>query len=105
MFNIVDAKTYNDSKKLYKKLVSKIKEIPIQFRKFIMKKFIINFKRCINHLNDKNISKTSNQIENYFRNTLPKSIKRIYKTKKGLKDQITVQKQKWEINQKIKNTN
>jgi len=105
IFQIVDFKTYNDAKNLYKKLLSEINEIPMIFRKIIKKKFVSNFKLYVNHLNDKNISKTSNKIENYFRNTLPKSIKRIFKTKNGLKDQITIQKEKWEINQKIKNTN
>lgn len=65
--------------------------------KIVMKKFVRNFKRYVNHLNDKNISKTSNKIENYFKNTLPKSIKRIFKTKNGLKYHITIQKEKWEI--------
>ena len=100
IFEIIDSKNYNESKKLFNKLKKEINNHPSSFIKFIRKKFLKNFKRFTNHLKDKNITKTSNKIENYFRNTLPKGIKRIFKTKKGLQEQLTLQKEKWETKQK-----
>lgn len=105
IFEIIDSKNYNKSKKLFNKLKIEINNHSSSFIKFINKKFLKNFKRYTNYLKDRNITKTSNKIENYFRNTLPKGIKRIFKTKKGLQEQLTLQKEKWETKQKIKNIN
>jgi transposase-like protein len=105
IFEIIDSKNYNESKILFNKLKKDINNHSSSFIKFIKKKFLKNFKRYTNYLKDRNITKTSNKIENYFRNTLPKGIKRIFKTKKGLQEQLTLQKEKWETKQKIKNIN
>ena len=105
IFEIIDSKNYKESKKLFNKLKKEINNHSSSFTKFINKKFLKNFKRYTNYLKDRNITKTSNKIENYFRNTLPKGIKRIFKTKKGLQEQLTLQKEKWETKQIIINFN
>jgi transposase-like protein len=105
MFEIVDSKDYQSAVQSFTKLLIKINDNPPFFKKFIFKKFVPNFKRYLNFLKDENITKTSNKIENYFRTTLPKSIKKIFKTIKGLKEYLTLQNKKWEIKRKIKNSN
>lgn len=95
IFEIIDSKNYKTAKNLFKKLIKEINNIPQAFRIIIRKKFLVHFKRYIHYLKDNNISKTTNKIENYFRTTLPKSIKRIFKTTQGLKEYTTLQKQKW----------
>ena len=92
IFEIIDSQNYNTSKKLFNKLKREINNIPRVFIKMITKKFIVHFDRFVNYMKDPNISKTSNKIENYFRTTLPKAIKRIFKTIHGLQEYLTLQK-------------
>ena len=40
--------------------------------------------RYVQHLDDENIEKTSNKVENYYRQTNPEIIKKLYKTKNGI---------------------
>lgn len=100
IFEIIDSKNYKTTKKLFSKLIKEINNIPQAFRIIIRKKFPVHFKRYVNYLKDNNISKTTNKIENYFRTTLPKAIKRIFKTIQGLKEYTTLQKQKWDKSHK-----
>lgn len=105
IFEIIDSPNYNTAKKLFNKLKKEINNIPNVFRKIITKKFLVHFNRFVNYLKDPNISKTSNKIENYFRTTLPKAIKRIFKTIQGLQEYLTLQKEKWDKNHKITKNN
>ncbi len=101
IFEIIDSQNYNNAKKLFNKLKQEINNIPNVFKKIITKKFLVHFHRFINYLKDPNISKTSNKIENYFRTTLPKAIKRIFKTIQGLQEYLTLQKEKWDKTHRI----
>jgi len=105
IFEIIDSQNYNTAKKLFYKLKQQINNIPYQFRKIITKKFLVHFDRFVNYLKDPNISKTSNKIENYFRTTLPKAIKRIFKTTHGLQEYLTLQKEKWDKSHRINKNN
>ena len=96
IFEIIDSTNYKTAKISFKELKKEINNIPPIFKKIIIKKFIPNFERLVNYLKDENITKTTNKIENYFRTTLPKSIKRIFKTIQGLEEYTTLQRQKWE---------
>lgn len=101
IFEIIDSQNYNTAKKLFNKLKHEINSIPHVFRKIITKKFVVHFDRFVNYLKDSNISKTSNKIENYFGTTLPKAIKRIFKTIPGLQEYLTLQKEKWDKSHRI----
>jgi transposase-like protein len=101
IFEIIDSSNHNTAKNLFNKLKNEINNIPASFRKIITKKFIAHFDRFVNYMKDQNINKTSNKIENYFRTTLPKAIKRIFKTKQGLQEYLTLQKEKWDKTHKI----
>lgn len=101
IFEIIDSENHKTAKNLFNKLKQEINNIPQVFRKIITKKFLIHFERYVNYLKHQNISKTTNKIENYFRTTLPKAIKRIYKTIQGLQEYLTLQKGKWDKSHKI----
>ena len=51
------------------------------------------FKTFFAYLEDENIERTSNKIENVFQKTFPKSIKRIMKIKKGAMSRINIRKE------------
>lgn len=44
----------------------------------------------------KNIEYTSNKIENFFKRTLPKNIKRLIKIKNGVKSRINLRTEIWD---------
>ena len=60
------------------------------------------FKTFFNFLDDKNIESTSNKIENFFKKTLPKTVKKIMKTKNGVMSRITLKTQIWDRGNFIK---
>ena len=53
--------------------------IPVVLKDFIRKHIINHFYRYVQHLDDENIEKTSNKIENYYRPTNPEKINNFYK--------------------------
>ena len=79
--------------------------IPVVLKDFIRKHIINHFYRYVQHLDDENIEKTSNKIENYYRQTNPEKIKKIYKTKNGILTFLDYQMENWtEKHIKIKYT-
>jgi hypothetical protein len=54
------------------------------------------FKTYFNFLNDSNIEITSNKVENFFKRTLPKSVKKLMKSKKGVISRITLKTEIWD---------
>ena len=62
---------------------------------FIIKHIINHFHRYVQHLDDENIEKTSNKVENYYRQTNPEKIKKIYKTKNGILTFLDYQMKNW----------
>lgn len=65
----------------------------------IIAKFLDNLESKLdiifNHLENKDIPATNNKIENYYRTTLPRFRKRIFKTPQGLERAIREQKIRW----------
>ncbi|MBE6488723.1 MAG: hypothetical protein E7Z86_08415 [Methanosphaera stadtmanae] len=58
----------------------------------------------LNHILDEEIPATNNTVENYYRTTLPRSQKRIYKTLQGLKKAIKIAKIRWTHRNVLKET-
>lgn len=96
----------NTSKEAIEKFKNYLKNyhsIPEVLRQFIHKHVLNHFKRYIEYLDDENIEKTSNKVENYYRQTNPEKIKRIYKTKTGILTFLDYQMENWTKNhRKIK---
>ncbi len=97
---IFDTTNYETSLNLLDKLISNLDDIPPFLRRFILKKILPNFNRLTQSMRDNKIARTSNKIENYYRQTLPKAYKRKYKTIKGLINYLKLKMQNWTQKQK-----
>ncbi|MDO5832945.1 MAG: hypothetical protein Q4Q14_08890 [Methanobrevibacter sp.] len=87
----------------FKQYLQKYMAIPAVLKDFIRKHIINHFHRYVQHLDDEKIEKTSNKVENYYRQTNPEKIKKLYKTKNGILTFLDYQMENWtEIHGKIK---
>ena len=69
--------------------------IPVVLKDFIRKNTINHFHIYVQHLDDENIEKISNKVENYYRQTNPEKIKKLYKTKNGILTFLDYQMENW----------
>jgi hypothetical protein len=92
---IFDATNYETASNLLDELLSNLNDIPPFLQKFITKKILPNLNRLTQFMHNPKISRTSNYLENYYRQTLPKSNKKKYKTTKGLTNYLKLKMQKW----------
>ena len=92
---IFNTTNYETSLNLLDKLLSNLDDIPPFLRRFITKKILPNINRPTQFMHNPKIARTSNYIENYYRQTLPKANKKIYKTIKGLTNYLKLKRQKW----------
>jgi transposase-like protein len=96
LFSLFDLKSYKSAKNKFDEMVSKIKEFSEVIQSIILDSFMPYFKTLFNFLDDGNIECTSNKLENFFKRTLPKNVKKIMKTKKGVKSRITLRIEIWD---------
>jgi len=75
-------------------LLKKREVIPSIFLKLIQK-IVQDFDRLTLFMRDGLVSKTTNPIESYYRNTIPDSLKRIFKTPEGVLNYLNVRKDYW----------
>jgi transposase-like protein len=92
---IFDTQNYETSSNLLDKLLSNLDDIPRFLQKFITKKILPNLNRLTQFMHNPKISRTSNYLENYYRQTLPRANKKKYKTTKGLTNYLKLKMQKW----------
>lgn len=79
----------------FKQYLQNYMAIPVVLKDFIRKHIINHFHRYVQHLDDENIEKTSNKVENYYRQTNPEKIKKLYKTKNGILTFLNYQMENW----------
>ena len=79
----------------FKQYLLNYRAIPVVLKDFIRKHIINHFHRYVQHLDDENIEKTSNKVENYYRQTNPEIIKKLYKTKNGILTFLDYQMKNW----------
>ncbi len=60
------------------------------------------FKTFFNFLDDDKIESTSNKLENFFKRTLSKSVKKIMKNKNGVTSKIALKTEIWDRENFIK---
>jgi hypothetical protein len=102
---IFDTTDYYTSSNLLDELLSNLDDIPRFLQRFITKKILPNLNRLTQFMHNPNIARTSNCIENYYRQTLPKADKKKYKTIKGLINYLKLKMEKWtQKHGKISNT-
>ena len=92
---IFHEKSYNLAKEKFEQYINKYDEIPEVLQQFI-EKHIINFiDRYLLYLKDSKIEKTSNKLDNYYRNRNPIIIKKRYKTRNGILSYLYYQMVDW----------
>jgi len=74
-------------------ILNQIKDYSKVIQSIAMNLLMPYFKTFFAYLEDENIERTSNKLENKFQKTFPKSIKRIMKIKKGAMSRINIRKE------------
>jgi len=92
---IFDTKNSETASNLLKELLSHFDNIPRVLQRFITKKILPDFNRLTQFMHNPKISRTSNYVENYYRQTLPRANKKKYKTITGLINYLKLKIQKW----------
>ena len=89
-------RTFNMDIAIYRlnELLKKTNEIPRAFNKFIQK-IEDDFERLTLFMRDGFVSRTTNPIENYYRTTMPDSLKRIFKTPEGALKYLDIRRDYW----------
>ena len=94
---IFDTTDYETALHLLDKLLSNLDDIPKVLQRFIIKKILPNLNRLTQFMDNPNIALPSNDIENYYRQTLPKAIKKIFKIPEGLTTYLKLKMENWTI--------
>ncbi len=92
IFRTYDLKTSN---KRLKKLLNDFDRIPSVLQRFIKQKILPDYKRLTNFMENTKIPRTSNTVENYYRQTEPEQIKKKYKTKQGILTYLHYKMKNW----------
>lgn len=96
LFSLFYSKSYKSARNKFDKMLTKIKEFSEVIQAIILDSLMPYFKTFFNFLDDDNIDSTSNKLENFFKRTLPKSVKKIMKTKNGVMSRITLRTEIWD---------
>ncbi|MDI6725130.1 MAG: transposase family protein [Methanobacterium sp.] len=90
-------RTYNSktSKKRLNKLLEDFNIIPRLLQRFIKQKIIPDYKRLTTFMKNNKIPRTSNTVENYYRQTEPEQIKKKYKTITGILTYLHYKMKNW----------
>ena len=94
---IFDTTDYETALHLLDKILSNLDDIPKVLQRFIIKKILPNLNRLTQFMDNPNIALPSNDIENYYRQTLPKAIKKIFKIPEGLTTYLKLKMENWTI--------
>jgi hypothetical protein len=91
---IFKSKKEETAKKRFQKLLDKIEQLPDEIAPFI-EKLSKNIDTTLNHIKNKLIPNTNNLLENYFGTTLPRHMKRIFRTDNGLETRLKLNRIRW----------
>ena len=92
--NIYDVDSQKDAKRRFNTIYNQLEQFDEDTQKFL-KNLNKKFDRTTTYFRDPQIPRTNNKIEGYFKITLPKYLKRIYRTRVGLIRWIRLQKIRW----------
>lgn len=96
-----------EARKYINSLTPKIKQYTSFLKNYIHKNFIPHYKKIINFLDNNRLDHTNNQTENFIGNTLPRHIKKIFRTPLGIINHILLRDLHWikkrlKINKKLR---
>jgi len=77
------------------KLLDAYDDIPSILRRYIRKKTLPDFERLTLFMRDGSVSRTTNPVENYYRQTDPEQIKDKYKTDQGILSYLARKMEYW----------
>ena len=92
--NIYDVDSQKDAKRRFNTIYNQLDQFDEDTQKFL-KNLNKKFDRTTTYFRNPQIPRTNNKIEGYFKITLPKYLKRVYRTRKGLIRWIRLQKIRW----------
>ena len=90
-------RTYNEETAIQRleTLLEKFNDIPKVLQQYLTKKILPDFQRLTHFMRSPFIERTSNKVENYYRQTDPNQIKKIYKTITGILSYLNQKMKKW----------
>lgn len=91
---IFKSKTLETAMKKFQKLKDKIKELPKEISSFL-KKLSKDIDNTLNHITNDDIPNTNNKLEGYYKISLPRYLKRIFRTEEGLKIKLRLNRIRW----------
>lgn len=91
---IFKAKTLKTAMKHFNELKEKLEELPDVIKDYV-KKLDKKIDRVLEQVKDRNIPKTNNLVELFFKVTFPGKIKRIYRTYEGALNKIKIDDLRW----------
>ena len=92
--NIYNVNSQKDANRRFNTIHNQINEFDEDTQKFL-KNLDKKFDKTTTYFRDPQIPRTNNKLEGYFKITLPKHLKRAYRTNEGLKRWIRLQKIRW----------
>ena len=93
IFNLFQVGSLKNARNKFNQVLVKIKEYSKIIQFIIINSLRPYFKTFFAFLDDKNIQRTSNKIENIFQKTFPKSVKKLMKIKNGVMSRINIRKE------------
>jgi hypothetical protein len=84
ILKILRSKKLKNAKKLFNDLMNHLNKIPKDLADFVKNKIKPNFDSYMRHLEFYFLPTTNNKMENYFGVTLPRHLKKIFKTIEGI---------------------
>ena len=91
---IFDYNTVKDAEREFNRLYNQLDFLPEEVAKFV-KNLKKDFDKTINHIRRKDIPKTNNLLEGFFKITFPKKYKRRFRTEKGVKNYLRHMRIRW----------
>ena len=91
---IFDYNTVKDAKREFNRLYNQLDFLPEEVAKFV-KNLKKDFDKTINHIRRKDIPKTNNLLEGFYKITFPKKYKRRFRTEKGVKNYLRHMRIRW----------
>lgn len=88
------SKTKETAMKRFQKLKDKIKELPKEIASFI-EKLSKDIDKTLNHIKNDDIPNTNNKLEGYYKITLPRYLKKIFRTDEGLNRKLRLNQIRW----------
>ena len=95
IYRLLDEKDLEEAKNIRIELMKEINVMPEVIRDIMDDLIIPYFKKLTIHLEDENIESTSNKLENCFRDTFGKAIKKLQKSEDGILKRFDLRLDKW----------